>query len=203
MRYLFLGIATLCLIAPASVALAQTPMTHPTDSSAVLLAVDTVAWSLPSVVDPPTLATSNEGKTRQIVCVWRTPTGRTDYVIAAETFEAGDSCAALDSLSTPELFNRLAYVAVLHGAAAGYADSAADSVSPGHSWVFFAACVERTGAGSSTTLSPCSDSLRRCIATYYGTEPAIITLHYSGGSPACSVTDCESTAPGDGAGALE
>jgi hypothetical protein len=170
---------------------------HPTDSSATLIAVDTVWWNLPSSTDPPLLVASNEGATRHVVVVWRSSTGRVDYVLDANSFDQGDSSAGLDSLTTPSVFDRITHATMLRGSAVGYADSTADSLSPGHSWVFVPACVERTGSGSTTEITSCSVLWSRRIVTYFvaSDDQLAITIHSSASTTSCSQSYslCEST----------
>lgn len=144
----------------------QTVPSHPGDSTATLVAIDTVHWLLPSPGLQPVLTTSDDGATRHTVVVWRSTGGRMDYVVDAESLVAGDSADALDELSTAALFDRIAYASVLHGIAAGHADSTLDSLSTGLSRFYATACVERTGAGPATSFANCSTAWSRRNVAY-------------------------------------
>jgi hypothetical protein len=121
------------------------------------------------------------------IFVWLVSPGHIEYSINADDIDIADECGSIDAMTTPEIFAAIATSTVTRGVALGLTPCPASGSA--QTAVHFASCVERDGAGSSTTFTSCSSALNRVEFSF--TCSSVTATGCSGGGE-CEV-GCEGT----------
>lgn len=166
---------------------------HPVDPSASLLCSLEVTVALSAT--PPVEGLSVSQVIHDI-CVWRTSTGRVDYVVKTESIRFVGNCPDADGISTADLFDLLAQADISQGIALGYTPCGISCDDTETSRVYADACVQRVGSGCSTQFAVCVGS-GYCGRHYNVCCPngpgAPVLRLLSTEAPVCAGVGCEST----------
>lgn len=131
--------------------------------------------------------------TQYEVCVWRTASGRYEYIIKPETIQFTGPCDMVDAIATVDLFATLAGAAVDRALSLGHGSCSASCVPGDTCRVLQASCVQRSGLGVSTTFASC-DSTAFCSRTYVVCCPSGPSAPSIREIPGSGMTSCSAAA---------
>ncbi len=165
---------------------------HPVDPNASLLCSLEVTVALSPT---PPMQGLSVSQVIHDICVWRTSTGRVDYVVKTESIRFVGNCADADSISTADLFDLLAQADISQGIALGYTPCGVPCSESETTRVYADACVQRVGSGCTTQFIACAGSgycsRRYSVCCPNGPGSPVLNL-LSIDAPACAGSGCES-----------
>lgn len=145
--------------------LAQSPPAHPSDPSALSIGSFWISLVLSNNKSGEILVEQNCDMDIQVI-VYRTSTGRIDYVLNPNSIRCtGDCAGVIDNIPTGQLFGMLSQLAVVQGISNGYTTCGPNCSAPTITKVYQSLCVSRTGTGSGTRFQSC-DVTATCEKEY-------------------------------------
>lgn len=147
--------------------MAQQYPPHPNDPTATVVGSFWVTLTLSSEnKGTDLLADGSKCQTELEFIVYRTSTGRIDYVLNPNSIRCTGNCVGvIDNIPTGQLFGMLSQLAVAQGISNGYTACGPNCSTPTITKVYQSLCVSRTGTGGGTRFQSC-DVTATCEKEY-------------------------------------